>query len=149
MTSRIPARASRTEVTQLWLDRSIPVAEICAKTGLTPFLLSARIKDYGLPIRQRGPLPTIRDAMLFSAMWKAGVLAKSMAHHFEVSERTIGNTRRNLGLPDRSHSKRTQITVAQFMARDAAIEQRQMILAEMADVNATGRRVGAEMARVG
>lgn len=156
MTSPFFHRASRAEVTRLWMDRTIPVAEICKRTNLTLFALAHRVNAYGLPKRQGGPTQTITDTDTFTAMWTAGVLSKSMALNFGVSERTIRNTRAALGLHDRAKSARPRLTLQQYMtmqaikgmARDAAAEQAQMLVAEMAD-QIGAKFVGWDKARVG
>ena len=102
----------------------------------------------GLPPKLPGHRPQI-DPALLAHLWAAGVSQAGIAEAFGVSRSAVSYAAKRYGLAMRSVGVISLASyrdgaLARAMARDAAAEQRQMILAEMADQIGT-RLVGALM----
>jgi len=109
-------RIAPAELARLWADPKLKKAEIAARVGLSEKGLLRRIKAQGLEPRSLATKqPSIPEDSIFAALWAAGVPAREIAQHFGVDQKTIGNTRRRLGLPLRTRGKRCPITLAEFL----------------------------------
>lgn len=132
---------SEAELRRLWLDKSVTLAEIGRRLGITQQAVTGRAERRGLPPRPMGPLPAISDDDLFRAMWSAGVTINDMAAHFGVNEKSIRNHVQRLGLPKRGCYGWSSITMAEFqvqttlqaMKASAAQTRAALIDAEMLD----------------
>ncbi|WP_126975609.1 hypothetical protein [Frigidibacter oleivorans] len=75
----VTPRLSVREISRLWGDETIPVAEAAARAGISSRCLYVRAKRLGLPPRRGGPKSKVRWPDDFDAMWAAGVLGKEIA----------------------------------------------------------------------
>jgi len=142
---------SRAEFARLWADKRLTVAQIGAAIGVSGAAVSGRAVTRGLPGRQMGPLPAIRDDVKFREMWAAQVSIADMALFFGVNPKSIRNHVTRLGLPRRG-ARGTPITLDDYraiklrerMAEAARIEHAALINAEMVDQIGRGliKRVG-------
>lgn len=132
------------------------VASMAEEFGIGARGLALRAKKLGLVRGYKTKKPHIKptDEGLFASMWRAGIASGEIATHFKVSGRTVSNTYVRLGLQARTTGTRPKMTLAQFfeaqlgelMARQAQIEQLQMMAAEMVD-KIGYRWVGADHVR--
>jgi len=142
---------SQAEFARLWADKRLTVAQIGAAIGVSGAAVSGRAVTRGLPGRQMGPLPAIRDDVKFREMWAAQVSIADMALFFGVNPKSIRNHVTRLGLPRRG-ARGTPITLDDYraiklrerMAEAARIERGALINAEMVDQIGRGliKRVG-------
>jgi len=142
---------SQAEFARLWADKRLTVAQIGAAIGVSGAAVSGRAVTRGLPGRQMGPLPAIRDDAKFREMWAAQVSIADMALFFGVNPKSIRNHVTRLGLPRRG-ARGTPITLDDYraiklrerMAEAARIERGALINAEMVDQIGRGliKRVG-------
>jgi predicted DNA-binding transcriptional regulator AlpA len=138
----------------LWLDPNLGRKEVMAATGMCKSTVWLWAKRLNLPRKRMGRTEVANQDQL-RALWLAGIGIAEIAGFFSASESTIFKATRRMALPSRRPGTRPEMTLAQFrdtllakaMARDAAAEQRQMILAEMADCIGSVRPVGAEKGR--
>ena len=142
---------SRAEFARLWADKRLTVAQIGAAIGVSGAAVSSRAVKRGLPGRQMGPLPAIRDDAMFRELWAAGVMIDDMAQVFGVNPKSIRNHVTRLGLPRRGVRGPTitmddyrQAKLGACMAEAARIERGALINAEMVDRVGSGliKRVG-------
>ena len=157
---RIPAATIRAA----WADLSVSATVAAERIGLSRNALHKRAKRMGLPPRPDGRRPKANERLL-RRLWLAGVPAKEIARLFGCHTLTISQTVRRIpDLPMRAPGgyrrgptleqvledlKMQRIArTAQSFAQTAAMEQAQMINAEMADrIGSTGAVVGSAIAR--
>lgn len=150
---RIPASRIRAA----WLDTSMPTAAAAATIGLSRAGLQSRARALGLPPRKSGRRSKVREAE-FRILWAAGVTLAEIGRYFGCDPLTVAQNRVRLGMPKRyGGGKQRAVTLNAALAdmqwsllagqmRTAAnAEQRQMIIAGMADV-VGHRQVGATVA---
>ena len=105
-----------------------------------------KANEMGLPRKPTG-YPSRIDKALFAHLWAAGVKQDGIAEACGISRSAVSFAATRFSLPPRSActmslSQYREGLLSRAMARDAAAEQRQMILAEMADMTSDGRWVG-------
>lgn len=145
--TRIPAAKLR----EVWEARDMPQTEAAAVLGISDHTFRKRAKAMGLKPRAFGP-SRAEICPEFPSMWRHGVCRKAIAAHCGVTPSTISLTASRMGLPGRAKTHKpitmaewAQLDLADRMRASAAAEQRQMILAEMADHVSGPRKVGQIM----
>lgn len=138
---------------RIWGQPELRAYDVARHFGLSHDGAVRKAKALGLKPKPTGKRPII-DRETFSPMWIAGVMSGEIGRHYGVSASAASHAARRFGLPPRAHGSYGEMTLAQYrdtilasaMARDAAMEQRQILLAEMAD-KIGAKWVGAEKAR--
>ena len=126
---------SREAFRAAWADTETTTKQIAAAFNMSPATANRVAQAMGLPARKKGARLKMRPD-LFRAMWLAGVSVAEIVAHFRVDDATVTNTVQRLGVGSRPCLTLDDFKaglLARAMARSAAIEQRQIKLAEMAD----------------
>ena len=147
-------RYSLSEFRALWTDRKLSSGEIGQRIGFCQTRACKLAKSMNLPAKRRGGPSKVDDDVL-RVLWDAELSSSEIGLHFHCDKVAVLRAADRLGLAKRNRGFRPAMTLAQYrdtllakaMACDAAAEQRQMILAEMADCIGTVRPVGAEKGR--
>jgi len=144
---------SAAEFRRVYAKTDLTCRDVAKHFGIAHDTAVRKAKAMGLPPKPSG-YPSRIDRALLSHLWAAGVQMEGIGQACGVTRTAVHYAAKRFGLPSRTTTvislrEYLDVLLVRAMARDAAIEQRQMILAEMADVNATGHRVGAAMARAG
>lgn len=149
------------DLRRAWSDKSKSLPEIAASLGIGKTTLQTKVKVLGLPPRTVGMLQKIKDHDDFAAHWAAGTSIRRLAEMYKMHTTNIKKTAKRMGLPARPTGRpkaetlmrmavktdqRGPCSLLDHMARTAAAEQRQFILAEMAD-QVGSKFVGADKAR--
>ena len=151
---RVNAKSvSPTKLREAWARTDLSLSDAAALVGLKGQCFRKRAAKMGLPKRKCGARPVNLPDNLTS-MWQSGVASEALAEKFGVAPSTIILEIKRRGLKNHTKAHRA-ITIAEWAERElaarmratAAAEQRQMILAEMADCIGTVRPVGAEKGR--
>lgn len=143
MASKSGKRISDAEFRRLWADLSITVAEIGERLGIGQTAVSSRARTRKLPPRpaRNGVTPVCNPAVL-TRLWLADVPILEIAGALGCDEKTVRNTRRRLGLPERGPGKRkTAVSLSDYralqlrnaLAARAREEQAALRNAEMVD----------------
>ena len=146
----IPVAAFR----RAWMRSDLAGNAVAKKFGLSHDGALRKARALGLPAKPVGRRSHL-DPVTFAVLWAAGVHLEDMGRHFGLSASAMSRAATRLGLPRRGQGFQPlahaadipAILLAHAMARDAAAEQRQMILAEMADRVSAYRFVCAEKGR--
>ncbi len=127
---------------RMWFDSSLTLAEIGRELGIKQQAVSMRAATRGLPRRPaRGAKPAC-DPELLAKLWLAHVAIDEISASLGCDPKTVRNTRKRLGLPERGPGRRARmITMADYragqlrtaLAQSAREEQAALRNAEMVD----------------
>lgn len=144
---RIPAAKIR----EVWAKTDISLTDAAKAVGLSERTLWKRAMALKLKPKPFGPARAPVHPQ-FASLWRNGVGTRQIAALTGVAHSTVTITAKRMGLPPREKSHRpitvdewAQIELAEKMRATAAAEQREMILAEMADFQAHRGQVGRVM----
>lgn len=142
-------RISEAEFRRLWSDLTITVAEIGERLGICQTAVSSRAKTRGFPARPAGTSKPVCDPKALTRLWNDGVSISGIAKALGCHEKTVRNTRKRLGLPQRGAGRwKSTVSLDDYhamqlraaMAASARETEAAIDLCEMRD----GRRTGGD-----